>query len=82
VKHYPVLARALLDSGDSATSVAEFLQNDYGLDREQTKAAIILARHLHDELEAEGVAAARPRLRAHEEPRCGVYGQHAWRTGL
>jgi hypothetical protein len=49
VNYYPQLARALLDSGDTAQSVSAFLRTDYGLDRSQAKAAITLARQIkHD----------------------------------
>ena len=64
MNEYPVLAKSLLDSGDSAKTVAEFLHFDYGLDREQAKAAIILARGLRDESDGEGPAAAPSNLKA------------------
>ena len=46
---YPRLARALLDTGDTADAVATFLRADYGLDDKQAKAAITLGRLLEDD---------------------------------
>jgi hypothetical protein len=49
VNYYPQLARALLDAGDTEQSIIAFLRSEYGLDRTQAKAAIVLARHIDAE---------------------------------
>jgi hypothetical protein len=49
VNYYPHLARALLESGDTEQSIIAFLRAEYGLDRAQAKAAIVLARYTETE---------------------------------
>jgi hypothetical protein len=46
---YPVLARALLQQGDTTRTVIAFLCAEYGLDADRAKAAVIMARTLNEE---------------------------------
>ncbi len=46
---YPALAWNLLQRGDTPMTVIAFLCHDYGLDGEQARAAIILAKTMPEE---------------------------------
>jgi hypothetical protein len=57
VNRYSLLARALLDVGDSPTSIATFLSVEYGLDAEQARTALVLADSITRDDESRVLAA-------------------------
>jgi hypothetical protein len=61
--YYAQLARALLDVGDTAPSVARFLRVEYGLESDESKRAVAQGRGMKVE-KTENSPGPRPRGRA------------------
>jgi hypothetical protein len=61
--YYAQLARALLEVGDTAPSVAQFLRVEYGLKADESKRAVARGRGIKIAKEA-AIEGSRPRRRA------------------